>query len=96
MSIKLMSAAWELDIPSTEKMVLLCLCDFANDEGHSCHPSVGTLSKKTSKDERTVQRALKWLEENRFLKRDVRPGTSTAYILNPRQIVTPVKSTGRG
>lgn len=33
MSIRLMTLAWELKIPATPKIVLLALCDWANDEG---------------------------------------------------------------
>jgi len=33
MSIVLLAAAWDLEIGSTEKMVLMCLCDHANAEG---------------------------------------------------------------
>ena len=48
MSIKLMSIAWDMDIPSTEKMVLLCLCDYADDNGRSCYPAISTLAKRTT------------------------------------------------
>jgi DNA-binding transcriptional ArsR family regulator len=85
MSIKLMSLAWDSSIPSTEKMVLLCLCDFANDEGQNCYPSVAKISRKTSKNERTVQRALRWLEDNGILTSHERSGTSTNYTIHPRQ-----------
>jgi hypothetical protein len=91
MSIKLLSASWDLDIGSTEKMVLMSLCDHANDEG-LCWPSVATLCRKTSKSERTVQMALRWLEENGYFRRDCRNGTSAKYILDPRKICTPAKS----
>lgn len=60
MSIKLMAAAWELDIPLTEKMVLLCLCDHANDAGE-CWPSVETLARKCSISGRSVQRSIRKL-----------------------------------
>jgi hypothetical protein len=66
MSIKLMSAAWTLPIPITEKMVLLCICDHANDHG-SCWPAVSTLAKKCSCSDRTVQRAIKSLCDANFL-----------------------------
>lgn len=62
MSIKLMSWAWETSFPQTEKMVLLCLCDFANDNG-DCWPAVDTIAKKCSVTDRTVQRAIKRLCE---------------------------------
>jgi len=66
-SIKLLSAAWDLDIGSTEKMVLMSLCDFANEQG-TCWPSVATICRKTSKSERTVQTALKWLKDNGYFE----------------------------
>jgi hypothetical protein len=43
-----MASAWELDIPSTEKMVLLCLCDFSGDEG-VCWPSVPTIARSAAR-----------------------------------------------
>jgi DNA-binding transcriptional ArsR family regulator len=87
MSIKLMTAAWDSSIPSTEKMVLLCLCDFADDEGRNCYPSIATIAKKTSKNERTVQRALRWLEDNEIVTSSERSGTSTNYQIHPRHFV---------
>lgn len=33
MSIKLLSKAWETDQKGNDLLVLLALCDFANDEG---------------------------------------------------------------
>jgi hypothetical protein len=92
MSIKLLSAAWDLDIGSTEKMVLMCLCDFANDDGGNCWPSVATLARKCSKSERTIQGAIKSLEEMGFLTVQVRNGMSNSFALDPRKICTPAKS----
>jgi DNA-binding transcriptional ArsR family regulator len=86
-SIKLMAAAWDSNIPSTEKMVLLCLCDFADDDGRNCYPSIATIAKKTSKNERTVQRALRLLEDAKILTSNGRSGTSTNYQINPRHFV---------
>jgi hypothetical protein len=71
MSIKLMSAAWDTALPSTEKMVLLCLCDFANDEG-VCWPSMERLARKCSVTDRTVRRAMGKLEEWGFVRREKR------------------------
>lgn len=82
MSIKLMSLAWEMDIPSTEKMVLLCLCDYADENGRSCYPAISTLAKRTSKNARTVQRALRWLENSGICNSRGRAGTSTDYTIN--------------
>lgn len=82
MSIKLMSIAWDMDIPSTEKMVLLCLCDYADDDGRSCYPAISTLAKRTSKNARTVQRALRWLEQSGICASHTRAGTSTNYTIS--------------
>lgn len=90
MSIRLLSAAWDLDIGSTEKMVLMCLCDHANDDG-VCWPSVARIVRKTSKSERTVQTALKWLRENGFFVIDGVNGTTPKYVLDPRKICTPAE-----
>lgn len=87
MSIRLLSAAWDLDIGSTEKMVLMSLCDHANDEG-VCWPSVATIMRKTSKSERTVQTALKWLKEQGYFEIEGRNGTSPKYILDPSKILS--------
>lgn len=90
MSIKLLSAAWDLDIGSTEKMVLMCLCDFANEHG-ICWPSVATICRKTSKSERTVQSALKWLKDEGFYRLDGYHDKTPLYRLDPRKICTPAE-----
>lgn len=60
MSIKLMSQAWELRLAPTDKLVLLALCDWANDAGY-CFPSVATVARKTCISKRQCQRILKEL-----------------------------------
>lgn len=85
MSIKLLSAAWDLPIPSTEKMVLMCLCDYSNDDG-VCWPSIDTLCRKTSKSERTVQSALKWLASNGYFTFRDGEHKARTYYLDPRKI----------
>ncbi len=92
MSIKLLSAAWDLDIGSTEKMVLMCLCNFANDEGSNCWPSVATIGRKCSKGERTVQGAIQWLKLNGYLTVEETAGKSNRFQLNPRKICTPAET----
>jgi hypothetical protein len=89
-SIKLLSAAWDLQIGSTEKMVLMCLCDFANEQG-TCWPSIATICRKTSKSERTVQTALKWLKENGFFAINEYHKQTPLYELDPRKICTPAE-----
>lgn len=91
MSIKLMTAVWEIDLPASDKLVLLALADCANDEG-GCWPSMATLVKKCSKAERTVQASIKSLAEGGHITRDERPGKGCFYTVHPRNICTPAKS----
>lgn len=69
MSIKLMTAVWEReDLSSTQKLVLLALADWANDEG-LCWPSINRLAIKTSMAGRSVQRLIRDLEQMGFIRR---------------------------
>lgn len=69
MSVKLMSWAFDLDIPPTHKLILLALADRASDEDNSCYPGQKSLAKKTSCGLRTVQRSIDWLCENGLLEK---------------------------
>jgi hypothetical protein len=106
MSIKLMSAAWEIPegvMSQGRKFLLVALCDMANDAG-ACFPSVGYLARKCSMSERTAQGHIQWLAENKFLSLETREGRSTIYTVNaalllappqnlhPRRICTPAES----
>lgn len=86
-----MSAVWSLDLPDSQKIVLLALADCANDEG-LCWPSMATLCKKCSKGERTVQGVIKQLVEAGHLTRREVPGRGCKYHVHPRSVRTPAKS----
>ena len=92
MSIALMTLAWKSDIASGPKMVLLSLCDNANDQGE-CYPSISTIAERCSMGERSVQRHLVELEKMKALKRIERTGRSTVYHIDPRQFGTPANLT---
>ena len=62
MSVKLMAKAWEMPIPTGQKMVLLALCDHANDDGE-CYPSQKKLAKKCSMSSRAISNHIKWLHD---------------------------------
>lgn len=53
MSVKLMAKAWELNLSQGEKLVLLTLCDHANDDG-ICYPSQEYLAQKCSMSPRSL------------------------------------------
>jgi Helix-turn-helix domain/DnaA N-terminal domain len=91
MSIKIMTAVWELTLPDSEKLALLALADCANDEGW-CWPSMATLSRKCSKSDRTLQKAIASLVEKGHLSRDERPGKGVLYRIHPRSDCTPENS----
>lgn len=82
MSIAIMTASWGLALPATEKLVLLALADCANDEGE-CWPSIATIKRKTGAGERTIQRAIRSLEECGVVTRREVFGKGNRYLLTP-------------
>lgn len=94
MSIKLMSAAWGISLPDSQKLVLLALADCANDEGH-CWPSMAALAAKCSKSERTVQGVIKELVAVGHITRREVPGKGCDYLIHPRTDCTPADSAPR-
>lgn len=85
MSISLMTAVWRLDLPSSDKMVLLALADAANDDGitwMALQSKEGVkldLLKKTSLSRRAIQGALKRLCDAGYLSRIDRPGKGVIW-----------------
>lgn len=68
MSIKLMTQVWDAStFKGNTKLVMLCLADFANDEGF-CWPSVGTVAKKCTVSSSTVKAQIRDLIRAGFLK----------------------------
>ena len=88
MSIRLMSAAWDLDLPQTEKMVLLALCDHANDDGF-CWPSMGRLARRCGVSDRTIRNAMNRLEDQKIVKRHGVAGRANHFQIDPGKICTP-------
>jgi hypothetical protein len=82
MSLRLMSAAWAANLPSTPKLVLLALADNANDEGN-CAPSIKTIMGKCSLSERAIFTNINLLEKGGFLLRQSRQFKSNIYTITP-------------
>lgn len=58
-----MTLAWKTALPASQKMALLAMCDWANDEGGSLHPSISRVAERVSCSERQAQRILHALIE---------------------------------
>lgn len=86
MSIRIMTNVWERsDINPTQKLVLLALADWANDEG-LCWPSIDRLCQKSGLKRRSVQMAIHAMEELGILRREEVAGKGCKY-----WIITPVQ-----
>lgn len=67
MSVKLMTKVFEDDaLTPHKKLIMLALCDNANDEG-ICYPSIDTLQSKTSLSRPTVIKIIGELTEEKYL-----------------------------
>ena len=84
MSIRIMSASWDLqDISTSQKIVLLSLADQANEDG-LCWPSASRTSVRTCLSERATRKAISDLEKLGHLSRNYQPGKCTYYCIHPR------------
>ena len=52
-----MTQAWDLPLPATKKLLLLAMCDWANDAG-VCFPSMASISRRVSVSGRQCQRLM--------------------------------------
>jgi hypothetical protein len=86
-----MTEVWKMPIPSGQKMVLLALCDNANDQGE-CYPSVSMLTEKCSMSQRSIFSHIDWLEKHGIVSRENRSGRSTIYHIDPCKFCTPANS----
>lgn len=86
-----MTAVWSINLPDSQKIVLLALADCANDEG-LCWPSMASLAKKCSKGERTVQGVIRELVAAGHLTRNEVVGKGCKYLVHPRSDCAPQTS----
>lgn len=90
MSIRLMTLAWELRISATPKIVLLALCDWANDEGH-CYPSVARIALRASISARQCKRVLHHLVDEEWVSvvaNQTGGASSRRYLINVHALQT--------
>jgi Helix-turn-helix domain len=70
MSIKLINIAWRVPLTSAyERVALVALADYADDDGTNCFPSIPRLMAKTTTTRPTLYRALKVLTDLRLITR---------------------------
>jgi len=74
--------AWDIQVPSSEKLVLLCLADCHNADTGQCNPSVNYISRQTSLERKTVLKALSLLNDKSLLSRVKVSGSSNWYTLS--------------
>lgn len=68
---------------SAAKSVLRCLADFKNKKTGKCNPSTDTIAKETELNRKTVYKAITYLEEKGFIRRErVVLNSSNNYVLN--------------
>ena len=55
MAINVIDLVWELDLPPTEKYILIAYVDHSDKNGESIFPSLARVAWKTGKSKRSVQ-----------------------------------------
>lgn len=99
MSTIIMTACWPLQgMNASQKAVLISLADNANDEG-VCWPSIDYIAMRTCLSVRSVQGAIRYLQEAGILTISDRNGRSNVYTIkpenykfDPRKSCTPAES----
>lgn len=91
MSIGLMTMAWKLSLQPTQKMVLLAMTDWANDQGGSLYPSMAGIAQRASISERHAQRVVRALVAMGWLAvvgnaAGGMPGRGCNYAINVRRL----------
>lgn len=78
------------DLSTTERMVLIVLCSFANEKG-TCYPSHREIARVSGGAVSTVKRALKKLEDKQYVtvqqqRKEEGDLTSNLYTINQEKI----------
>lgn len=93
-----MAACWPLQMPPTQKSVLISLADNANDHG-VCWPSIPKICQRTCFGRTAVIDAVHWLEAHGYLIADRSNGRRSTYqVVVPGQkdmVRNPVRQTNR-
>ena len=94
MSVRIMSAVWELDVSSTDKLVMLALADWSNDDG-VCWPSMKQLADKSGLTDRAIRQCVGRMCSAGHLTRDEKPGKGVCYKVHPGTTFRPEQNSPR-
>jgi len=99
-SVKIMAAVWELELPANEKLIALAFADHANDSG-LCFPSLSRIAWKCGISRETAKRVAANLREAGILvveRKSGGAGRPPLYRINPEKGVklTPFPKTEKG
>ena len=91
MSIALMSRVMDAPLGnSTDKLVLLVLADYANNDGENVFPSIATVARRCDLSDRTVQLSLKRMAGKKWISAAgqvrVSNGTVTRYRIHAKNL----------
>jgi DNA-binding transcriptional ArsR family regulator len=76
-------AAWSCDLAPLDKLVLLCLCNFANATGRSAKPAQSSISRLTGVGPRRVRTALAMLKQRGIIAAEGKGRRGTiSYAIN--------------
>ena len=90
MSVRLMADVWDNGPENANEVaVLVCLANFADDDGGNCFPGVRRIARMTRYSERTVIRVLARLERDgwmRILQRGNGAGNTSEYLIDAEHL----------
>ena len=95
MSLKVMTLVWEnFNRGGSEKLAMLALADWCNDQGGSLHPSISSIAKKICVSESQARRIIHGFIDDGYLSVIANhdggnPGQSRHYKLNVDKLSTP-------
>lgn len=95
MSIRIMSLVWDnFQRGGSEKLAMLALADWCNDQGGSLYPSISAIAKKINTSECQARRIVHGLIDEGYLSvignhAGGNPGQARQYLLNVEKLTTP-------
>jgi len=97
MSIALMTLVWKIAMPCNKKLAMLAMCDWANDDGGSLHPSIARLAERLTCSTRQAQRILHSLIEDGWIavvanEHGGAPGSTRHYMINVAKLEAAAKT----